>query len=119
MALALPKPLRKSLYFGTFIHNVSLPEIEILENTAIGVDENGVILFIERGIERGYIARIAESHGWTEWDSYVHQGKRTEFWFPGFVGEFVDFTATSKSSSFTALVEDVVCYFRAFEDYKQ
>ena len=81
-----PTRLNKSIYFGTFVHNVSLTEVEILENCAVGVDENGVITFVEKGIERGNVGQIAEGHGWTEWDLHIEGGKGTRFWFPGFIG---------------------------------
>ena len=41
-------PLQKTIYTGTFIHTPSLTHLKILENTAVGVDEDGIIAFIER-----------------------------------------------------------------------
>ena len=90
MAQPHPEPLRKSIYFGTFIHNVSLSEVEILENSAVGVDEKGVIVFVEKDVGRSDVLRVAENHGWrTGWGLYLtSSGSRARFWFPGFIGEF-------------------------------
>jgi hypothetical protein len=39
----------KELFFGTFVHSLSLGELEIANNSVIGV-ENGKITFIEKNI---------------------------------------------------------------------
>ena len=39
-------PLRCTLYTGTFLYTPSLRPLEVFDNAAIGVDENGVIAFI-------------------------------------------------------------------------
>ncbi|KAL9609916.1 MAG: hypothetical protein Q9204_009119, partial [Flavoplaca sp. TL-2023a] len=49
-----PSP-KKQIFTGTFIHVPSLSAgISVLENAVVGVDERGVIAFIERDVEALY-----------------------------------------------------------------
>lgn len=72
--------LEKTVYIGTFIHCQSLTELDIVDNGAVGVDEQGKIAFVHRdrhatSLEQGWkSAKIVDSlkHG---------------FFFPGFIGE--------------------------------
>lgn len=88
MAQTPPAPPRRTIYYGTFIHNASLTELEILENAAIGVDENGNIAFVEKNrTDVADLDQIVEERGWTEYDVARGDGEGWRFWFPGFVGE--------------------------------
>ena len=88
MAQSPPKPPQRTIYYGTFIHNISLTELEILENAAIGVDENGNIAFVEKNrTEVADLDRVVEERGWAEYDVVRGDGGGCRFWFPGFVGE--------------------------------
>ena len=96
----LSSPLqRKKIFIGTFVHNTSLQEISVLENHAVGVDEKGVIAFVEEAREG--LAGLRKRHGDKGWDEdgvdvVVAGGlggsdkgvDEVGFWFPGFVGEF-------------------------------
>ena len=84
--MAVLQPLRPTLYKGSFIHSVSLNELQVLENAIVGVDESGVIRFVERHVADGDVKDVVRGHGWEEWD-VVSAGRG--FWFPGFVGEFM------------------------------
>lgn len=79
--------LQRTIYVGTFIYCLSLTDLEILENAAIGVDENGIIAFIEKDVKEPGVAEVAEKkYGWK--DSSIIKGVEdsTAFFFPGFVG---------------------------------
>ncbi|GAA5881398.1 hypothetical protein JCM16303_000162 [Sporobolomyces ruberrimus] len=80
-------PLKRRVLHGTAIHSKSLTEIEYLRNTLIGVDENGVIAFLERDVEAGKIEEIVVKHGWSLDDSETERVslKRGEFLIPGFI----------------------------------
>ena len=87
---------RKKMFVGTFVHNVSLQEVSVLEGYAVGVDESGVIAFVEK-IEGVGVDRLRERMGWKgEEVDIVGPGLGDEsededvvgFWFPGFVGRF-------------------------------
>ena len=90
-----PSPLKKTVYKGTFIHTPTLGVLEVLEDAAVGVDEEGRIVFIDRGGRDGGDGRGVEQEkeGWEGCEVVgcdVGDGRKGEgFWFPGFVGEFV------------------------------
>jgi len=81
-------PLRKTIYLGPFVHSVSLKQLEICESGAIGVDEEGVIAFVERGVA-GLEDVVKKVGG--EWEeANVVKVKGEGFFFPGFIGELMD-----------------------------
>lgn len=87
----MSSPLRKTIYTGTFIHTPTLGKLEIIENGAIGVDESGIIRFVENVPGNGDLdvvaKRAAKGHGWADGvDVVACGGGRSTFWFPGFVG---------------------------------
>jgi hypothetical protein len=50
----------KELFFGTFVHSLSLGDLEVGENGVIGV-ENGKIVFIENNVKD--LEAVEKSHG--------------------------------------------------------
>lgn len=82
--------LRPTIYTGTFIHCPSLDTLEVLEDGAVGVDEDGTIVFVENGLPRGMIEERARHWGWGDigmgWDLVSHVVDGKGWWFPGFVG---------------------------------
>lgn len=79
--------LQRTVYAGTFIQCLSLTDLDILENAAIGVDENGVIAFIEKDVKEPGGAEVAEQkYGWKDSSIIKGVGDSTAFFFPGFVG---------------------------------
>ena len=81
-------PLKRTIYFGTFIHNTSLAEYAVLEDAALGVDEKGIIAFIEKNILEENIHAFAKERGWNDCDVVKGTGHGTTFWFPGFIGGY-------------------------------
>ncbi|KAF2271816.1 guanine deaminase [Westerdykella ornata] len=79
--MAASSSIPKTIYLGTFVHCVSLSDLEIGENGAIGVDENGIIRFVEKDTELGH---VHEKH--PDWNNaeVIHL-KGNGFYFPGFI----------------------------------
>lgn len=72
--------LEKTIYLGAFAHCVSLQELEICPNSAIGVDESGKIAFVDR---------FEQSVNRDEWkDAKIVKIRDNGFFFPGFIGEY-------------------------------
>ncbi|KAF2872089.1 hypothetical protein BDV95DRAFT_628521 [Massariosphaeria phaeospora] len=81
--MAASAPISKTIYLGAFVHSVSLQELEICPCGAIGVDEEGVIRFVERDVD-GDTGRVYAKHEQWKGASVVRiQGKG--FFFPGFI----------------------------------
>ncbi|KAI4238567.1 MAG: hypothetical protein LQ349_001021 [Xanthoria aureola] len=99
-------PLRKRIFVGTFIHTpiLSPPTISVLENAVVGVDERGVIGFIEEQVEGLYewdnedgdsvdgltrgMRDVMVKNGWEVKDveeAVVGGYSGSGWWFPGFV----------------------------------
>lgn len=94
-----PPHLKRTIYTGTFISTPTPTTLEILENHAIAVDENGLIAHKSalqpksglQGQDHEDVVGWAERNwglerGW-EWVS-VGDGVGRGWWFPGFVGEW-------------------------------
>lgn len=85
-----PPPLQKTIFTGTFICTPTLTSLRVLENHAIGVDEEGVIKFICKiGTEEDGVKEWMNVVGWRVEDvRWVNGGEGGgSWWFPGFVGE--------------------------------
>lgn len=78
--MAASVPITKAIYLGAFAHSKSLSELEVCEKGAIGVDEEGIIRFVERKVGEQDVRK----EGWE--DAKVVE-VRDGFWFPGFIGE--------------------------------
>lgn len=89
--MAASAEISKTIYVGTFVHSISLAELEIGENGAIGVDENGVIQFVHKDVD---LKTVHEEH--PEWrEAKIAEVKGNGFFFPGFVGMFYPLTPIS------------------------
>ena len=77
--------MSRTIFSGPFVHCLSLGELDICEAGAIGVDDNGVIAFIERDVKYEDLDSVKQKHGWQ--DSKVVRIYDSGFFFPGFVGE--------------------------------
>ena len=53
----------KELYYGTFVHSLSLGELEVVEYGAIGV-EHGKIVFVEKNV--GDLDPVKKAHGFQD-----------------------------------------------------
>ncbi|KAI9700656.1 MAG: hypothetical protein M1836_002025 [Candelina mexicana] len=72
------KHLERTIFVGTFVHSKSLQELEICEEGAIGIDEEGKIAFVNRN------ATDSESRpGWEA--AKIVQAQNGAFFFPGFI----------------------------------
>lgn len=78
--MAASSTIHRTIYTGPFVHSVSLTELEICEKGAIGVDENGIIAFVEKELE---LDAVQEKHSWQD-ATPVHLGGNA-FFFPGFI----------------------------------
>jgi hypothetical protein len=78
-------PPLKTIFIGPFVHCKSLEELDICEHGAIGVDEKGVIAFIERDVQGQDADPVSKKHGWV--NPKVVKIYDTGFFFPGFIGK--------------------------------
>jgi len=80
-------PTSKSLFLGSFIHSKKLDELEYLHDAAVCVDENGVIVAIEKGCDLNKAEKtLFPKLGWSARDVTVKTAKPGQFFFPGFIG---------------------------------
>ncbi|KAH6616399.1 guanine deaminase [Boeremia exigua] len=78
--MAASASVSRTIYIGPFVHSKSLTELEICENGAIGVDENGVIAFVEKELD---LEAVQSKHSWQDAASVRLSGN--SFFFPGFI----------------------------------
>lgn len=79
----------KSLFLGCFIHSKSLDELELLKDSAILVDEKGIIVAIEPDCSQERAEKeIFEKLGWSRGDVKVYTSSEDQFFFPGFIGKY-------------------------------
>ncbi|KAF1841999.1 guanine deaminase [Cucurbitaria berberidis CBS 394.84] len=82
--MAASASISKTIYVGPFVHSTSLTDLEIEEKGAIGVDENGVIAFVERNVSQAGIEDVkSRNPGWQ--DAQVIKLEGNGFFFPGFI----------------------------------
>lgn len=72
---------------GSFIHSKNLDELEYLHDTAVCVDEKGVIVAIEKDCnEKKAEENLFPKLGWSKQDVIIKIAKEHQFFFPGFIG---------------------------------
>jgi guanine deaminase len=77
----------KSLFLGSFIHSKGLDELEFLHETAICVDDRGVIVAIQKARDQKAAEEtLFPQLGWTVGKVSVRIAKPGQFFFPGFIG---------------------------------
>ena len=81
--MAASAPIQKTIYLGTFVHSKSLTELDILEHAAIGVDENGIISFLEKGVTN--LQDIKNQKPEWKGAKTVTPRHKNSFFFPGFI----------------------------------
>ncbi|KAH8732518.1 guanine deaminase [Phaeosphaeriaceae sp. PMI808] len=80
--MAASVPISKTIYLGPFAHSKSLTELDICGQGAIGVDENGIIAFVERNIQPKEDIKTRKP----EWrNAQIVKIKGNGFFFPGFI----------------------------------
>ena len=70
----------KELFIGTFVHSLSLAQLEIGENGVIGVD-NSKIVFVEKNVKD--LEAIKKAHDFEGAKTTVLSG--SQFLLPGFI----------------------------------
>jgi guanine deaminase len=83
--MAASAPVKATLYVGAFVHSTSLKELELQERGVIGVDDKGVIAFVERNVED--VSRIKEKYADFKAAEIVEV--KDGFFFPGFIGTYL------------------------------
>ncbi|KAJ4313426.1 hypothetical protein N0V94_006964 [Neodidymelliopsis sp. IMI 364377] len=80
--MAASASISKTIYVGPFVHSVSLTELQICEDAAIGVDEQGIIAFVEKESD---LQSVQSKHSWHDATVVdIRRGQNT-FLFPGFI----------------------------------
>ena len=87
---------------GTFVHSRSRAELEYLHETAVCVDEKGVIVKIDKE-HAGDVKSLVDSLGWSVEDVEVQRCQEGQFFFPGFIGKFTRWTLCFHPSCFESL----------------
>ena len=83
---------KNSIFIGTFIHSRSLDVLEYLHDTAIFVNEKGIIVRIEPACDREKAEKIlAPKLGWSADEFNVTIAQDEQFFFPGFIGAYSHF----------------------------
>lgn len=82
-------PSQKTLFLGSFVHSKSLGELEFLHDSAVCVDEKGVITAVEKGCDQKTVEEnVYPKLGWVAGEVTVHTSQPGQFFFPGFIGLF-------------------------------
>jgi guanine deaminase len=79
--MAASAPISKTIYLGPFVHSKSLAELDICQSGAIGVDESGVIRFVEREVTLDEVWK--RNPGWEDAETVTIDDNG--FYFPGFI----------------------------------
>ena len=70
----------RRVFYGSFVHSISLTELAYLEHTLLGVDARGEIAFV-RAVESHAVEGTLEQLGWA--DAQLVRLKHDEFIMPG------------------------------------
>lgn len=78
---------QKTLFLGSFVHCKSLGELEFLHDSAVCVDEKGIIVAFEKGCDQKKVEEtVYPKLGWTAGEVTVRTSQPGQFFFPGFIG---------------------------------
>jgi guanine deaminase len=80
--MAASVSISKTIYIGAFVHSRSLTELDICESGAIGVDENGIISFVEENLANIQDLK-SQKADWKDAQTITLRGNG--FFFPGFI----------------------------------
>ncbi|RKF65501.1 putative guanine deaminase [Golovinomyces cichoracearum] len=92
----MSEPARKSIFIGTFIFCRDLNTLERLKDTAICVNDQGVIVAIERKFKQEvqFTQILLSRLGWIDSEVVICRSEEGQFFFPGFIdvmkGDIVD-----------------------------
>ncbi|KAF8862569.1 guanine deaminase [Acephala macrosclerotiorum] len=77
---------QKCLFLGSFIQSKSLEKLDFLHDTAVCIDERGVIVAIEEGCDQKKAEEtIFPKLGWSAGEASVKAAEPGQFFFPGFI----------------------------------
>lgn len=84
----MPTPINeKTLFLGSFVHSKDLANLEFLHDSAVCVDETGVIVALERDCGRKTAEdTVLPKLGWTVDEIQIRAAQPGQFFFPGFIG---------------------------------
>ena len=71
--------LKRTIYTGTFLSAPSLGKLDIVEDAAVGVDENGIIVFILKEVAGAFPVEIREGRE-VEWERDLREKVRKLGW---------------------------------------
>lgn len=74
-------PLQRRLFHGALIHSTSLTELEVLPSALLGVDDAGVIAFLDKAVPADKVAAAIKAYGWER--AELVSLKHGEFLCPG------------------------------------
>ncbi|CZT46583.1 related to guanine deaminase [Rhynchosporium secalis] len=76
----------KTLFLGSFVHSKSLGELDFLHDSAVCVDEKGVIVALEKDCDQKLIEEnVFPKLGWTANEVTIRTSRPGQFFFPGFI----------------------------------
>ena len=87
--MAASTSILHTIYFGPFVHSISLSTLEIEPNGAIGVDSNGIIRFVNRNVESLASLLSSLDTAWTDAKVVSICETNNGFFFPGFIDTHV------------------------------
>lgn len=81
------EPVKSTLYYGTFAHTPKLGELEVLKNTALGVDREGTIVFIVPNYSGDLVQLGTQKFGLpsSSFEVVNISDSEAKFFFPGFI----------------------------------
>lgn len=89
-AAIMSPSLQNQLFLGSFIHSVSLGQLEYLHNTAICVDKSGKIAAVQRDCDRQTAEQtLLPRLGWDLASVDITNAQDGQFFFPGFIDTHV------------------------------
>ncbi|BGP46792.1 hypothetical protein JCM10450v2_002640 [Rhodotorula kratochvilovae] len=78
-------PLPRRVFHGTLVHALSLTETEYLQDALLGVDEAGVIAFVDKDVPADQVDTRLRERAWADNDAQVVRLKQGEFLMPGLI----------------------------------
>ncbi|GAA6050795.1 hypothetical protein JCM3770_001650 [Rhodotorula araucariae] len=78
-------PLHRRAFHGTLVHALSLTETEYTHDALLGVDEAGVIAFVDKDVRADQVEARLRERGWGDNEVQVVSLKRGEFLMPGLI----------------------------------
>ena len=81
---------KNTLFLGSFVHSKVLDKLEYLHGAAVCVDSKGTIVAVEKDCdEAGARESVFPRLDWDGEEVEVVRAKDGQFFFPGFIGEFL------------------------------